>query len=582
VLDYGAKGDGVTDDTAAIQAAIDYVTNGTVFFPAGQYKITSTLKISYNNVNFQNCVNLLGTGQGSGIYWYGPNNVAMVWYEGTTANAGQFSTTVVEKLYFKNQNTATGLIGIRLGNAASPFPVGGGGVANVTIRNNVFIDMAVGVQTEYQSNGINIEENIIRTFSVYGVYNIGSACMRVTKNYFEQGKPSSVAVYAEYTAITVSDNLIQSTEIGVTGDIILKNVAGFTINNNYLEHGYTGPAWSILLQNSSSGYIGSNVIQGFQGADAIYADTTSYDVNIGPNSYGFFGFPMASLVRADGSTGVNVLGAQNYILSPVSISNATPAVITSTLGVVGMQPAEAVYFTTTGSLPTGLTVGTVYYVRNVVGATFEVSLTIGGPAIATSSAGSGVHTCHILLVDELRGTGFNFSFNNDYVLHGVNKYTATPNSGITMSRNGVVNIGASAVNAGWGYQSYNRDGVQIGSVSQVGTTGVIYNTSSDYRLKEITGPLTGAREFIMALKPKQGSWKADGAPFAGFLAHEFQEVSPSSVVGVKDAVDVSGKPAYQSMQASSPEVIANVVALLQAQQNTIEQLQVELNALKGV
>lgn len=38
---YGAKGDGVTDDTAAIQAAIN--SGLPVFFPPGQYKITSTL-----------------------------------------------------------------------------------------------------------------------------------------------------------------------------------------------------------------------------------------------------------------------------------------------------------------------------------------------------------------------------------------------------------------------------------------------------------------------------------------------------------------------------------------------------------
>lgn len=47
VKDFGAVGDGVADDTAAIQLTIDYVrslTNGgTVYFPFGQYRITSTL-----------------------------------------------------------------------------------------------------------------------------------------------------------------------------------------------------------------------------------------------------------------------------------------------------------------------------------------------------------------------------------------------------------------------------------------------------------------------------------------------------------------------------------------------------------
>jgi hypothetical protein len=46
VKDYGASGDGSTDDTRGIQAAIDAIKNignGVVYFPTGTYKVTSTL-----------------------------------------------------------------------------------------------------------------------------------------------------------------------------------------------------------------------------------------------------------------------------------------------------------------------------------------------------------------------------------------------------------------------------------------------------------------------------------------------------------------------------------------------------------
>src|SRR5688572_21483988 len=46
VRGFGARGDGVTDDTAACQAAIAACAaagGGVVYFPAGRYKLTTTL-----------------------------------------------------------------------------------------------------------------------------------------------------------------------------------------------------------------------------------------------------------------------------------------------------------------------------------------------------------------------------------------------------------------------------------------------------------------------------------------------------------------------------------------------------------
>ena len=44
VMAFGAAGDGIRDDTSAIQAALNAKKNGgTVYFPAGTYKITRSI-----------------------------------------------------------------------------------------------------------------------------------------------------------------------------------------------------------------------------------------------------------------------------------------------------------------------------------------------------------------------------------------------------------------------------------------------------------------------------------------------------------------------------------------------------------
>ena len=119
---------------------------------------------------------------------------------------------------------------------------------------------------------------------------------------------------------------------------------------------------------------------------------------------------------------------------------------------------------------------------------------------------------------------------------------------------------------------YYRTGTAVGSVS-VTSTATAYNTSSDYRLKDNQQPLTNSGAFIDALQPKTWNWKSDGTKGVGFIAHEVQAVSPSSVVGEKDAVDEDGKPVMQAMEYGSAEFIANIIAELQSLRARVAQLE---------
>ena len=84
-----------------------------------------------------------------------------------------------------------------------------------------------------------------------------------------------------------------------------------------------------------------------------------------------------------------VFGAATVDLT--SISNGTPAVLTVSAATLMPSNNSPVRLTTTGALPTGLSVATTYWVINASGTTFNLAATKGGSAIATSSAGSGTH-----------------------------------------------------------------------------------------------------------------------------------------------------------------------------------------------
>ena len=168
--------------------------------------------------------------------------------------------------------------------------------------------------------------------------------------------------------------------------------------------------------------------------------------------------------------------------------------------------------------------------------------------------------------------------------------TTTPGEGISYGTDGVTTIkgayGAMIKSTGgdgyealslWNeatsgtiYQIIFRDGASGSVRGSVTTNGVTtaYNISSDYRLKNVDGPITNSGAYIDALKPVEGSWKADGSRFIGLIAHEVQEVSETQIAtGEKDGEEMQG------MDYSAPELIANLIAEIQSLRARVAQLE---------
>lgn len=100
------------------------------------------------------------------------------------------------------------------------------------------------------------------------------------------------------------------------------------------------------------------------------------------------------------ASSTTVLGAVRVATNPTktigtaTMTIASPCVVT--FNSHGLTANDTIRFTTTGALPTGLVVGTTYYViaTGLTVNTFQLSTTAGGSAINTSGSQSGTHTLY--------------------------------------------------------------------------------------------------------------------------------------------------------------------------------------------
>lgn len=334
VMDFGATGDGTTNDTVAIQAAIDSLaaTGGTVFFPTGQYRIARNIgtndrwgiKVINSNIA------LVGANDGSSSFRRFNTDISTyalaypIVFVGTPDSdvAAATENVTIQQLKFIGEDTRHSTDGSAIHDFRNAIEVKN--TKNLIVQNNLFtqIDSAViWYQRPYEYDEVNavyynktksynskfIDNSCIaNAHAVYGrgiIHAIiwhGVDFCEVSRNYFEWCD-DCVAGEGTYTLPTQVETDTWTSSIGA----LKRSGRGWQFNENSIynssEHAvyaigidanicdnyfYTDEpaicAFEIVKIRSRNVQVTGNVFANY--ALAIAIDTPSFEVNVVGNT----------------------------------------------------------------------------------------------------------------------------------------------------------------------------------------------------------------------------------------------------------------------------------------------------------
>jgi len=240
--------------------------------------------------------------------------------------------------------------------------------STVTINNNPFaLTASTTVTVTDTAHGATTGSFV--TFS--GAVNIGGGGTNVTAAVLNQQFQITVIDANTYTiTISVTPN---ATAIAGSPGGGASVVAAYQVN--------AGPAYAVPLTGWGAGAWGAGT-WGY-GSAPISSIQLWNQINYGEDL--IYGPRGGALYYWDATSGVTTRGvALNTLGGTVTFTNASPTVVTSTI----LYTENAAIQFSGGSLPTGITAGTTYYVFQVDGLTFNL-LDGTGAEVNTSSSGSG-------------------------------------------------------------------------------------------------------------------------------------------------------------------------------------------------
>lgn len=205
IKDYGAKGDGVTDDTLAIQAALD--TRQPVFIPQGNYVVTDTLLYYTKQI-------IEGVGDTSNI-------ISQISGKPVMKNAEPFFNTHFTD--FRIEGNGAELNGIEMLKGFEHFYIDRLSIVGVG-GNGLHLDEIYGLY----ANGLHI---IGLSNTQYGLYAYGCNGCKISDSLFKSCKQG---IHTDWTyKFTIKDNIIESND--GTG-LYMKRPNMGSVKDNYFEN----------------------------------------------------------------------------------------------------------------------------------------------------------------------------------------------------------------------------------------------------------------------------------------------------------------------------------------------------------
>jgi hypothetical protein len=304
VFDYGAVGDGTTDDSAAIQAATTAAAaiNAAVVFSGGTYKLQSFISLPSNTY---------WIGQGNAKIFLSPTMTTGTSFGGAArAIYGRIASNIkLENIEFYSTNVGvTKVISIAFDQ-----------VTGLQIKNCVFRDFGDAV---YAAQGVVIFDSseIIITDSVFDSCTSDGAALsndcfnfRVYDNQFTNNGDWGFAVTINCNDGVIANNLILNNTSTGTGSDRCQNIAfiGNNIQNN--EHGIRVTEFATdAFENKNIVITGNNIINSDVAGISIEKTVATGNVSITGNT-----------INGSNNHGIRVVDGVNVAISGNAIFSCT-------------------------------------------------------------------------------------------------------------------------------------------------------------------------------------------------------------------------------------------------------------------